>query len=306
MATLLDQVVPWLIPLARSYIRYFPLAAGKQAFWSRVVNPYLAWQPHRFVAPTRFGSWVAGNTCDILQQYIYYFGVWEPHLTRWMRRRLAPGDVFIDVGANIGYFSLLASKLVGRCGRVVAVEASPRIFRELKANLARNGARNVRAVNAAATHCRGTARVFQGDAYNCGLTTIVAEHGLAFDCEVEAAPLGELLAPDEVRRARLIKIDVEGAEWSVVAGLAPLLAAARPDLEVIVEVDGESLARQGKSTGEVVSVFARAGFHVYALENDYKALSYLAPAADKRPERIRPPLEGVNDVVFSRRDADSL
>ena len=49
-----------------------------------------------------FGSKIAGNTNDIIPQYIYYFGLWEPHLTRWIQRRLAPGDTFIDVGANIG------------------------------------------------------------------------------------------------------------------------------------------------------------------------------------------------------------
>jgi hypothetical protein len=51
--------------------------------------------------------------------YIYYFGVWEPNITRWIVRRLASGDMFIDVGANVGYYSLLASKLVGESGSVV-------------------------------------------------------------------------------------------------------------------------------------------------------------------------------------------
>src|SRR5437867_4093793 len=96
------QLTRWLIPLVRAYIRYVPLAAGKRSVWERLVNPYLAWEPHPFVARTVFGSDIAGDAQDILTQYVYYFGVWEPHITRWVQGRLRQGDTFIDVGANIG------------------------------------------------------------------------------------------------------------------------------------------------------------------------------------------------------------
>src|SRR2546429_7961962 len=101
---------------------------------------------------------MAGSTRDILQQYIYYFGVWEPNLTRWIAQRLAPGDTFIDGGANIGYFTLLASKLVRDSGAGVAIEASPATFDALQRNLARNRARNGGAGNAAGSDCHGAGR----------------------------------------------------------------------------------------------------------------------------------------------------
>jgi precorrin-6B methylase 2 len=90
-----------------------------------------------------------GDAKDIIQQYIYYFGVWEPRITGWVSRHLAPGDTFIDVGANIGYYSLLASPLVGKTGTVVAIEASPRTFDDLLFNLELNNVSNVRPVNVA-------------------------------------------------------------------------------------------------------------------------------------------------------------
>src|SRR5262249_10578177 len=124
-----------LIPLIRAYVRYTPRTIDKRLFWSKVVNPHFAWQSHEFVATTVFGTRLAGNTIEILQQYVYYFGMWEPNLTRWIWERLRPGDTFIDVGANIGYFSLLAAKRVGATGRVVAIEASPKIFSALQCNL---------------------------------------------------------------------------------------------------------------------------------------------------------------------------
>ncbi|SCF63177.1 hypothetical protein GA0115259_100393 [Streptomyces sp. MnatMP-M17] len=70
---------------------------------------------------SRFGARFAVDTQDLIQRYIYLFGVWEPHMTRWLRGRLEPGDTFVDVGANIGYYSVLASQLVGDGVKVVAI-----------------------------------------------------------------------------------------------------------------------------------------------------------------------------------------
>jgi FkbM family methyltransferase len=301
-----DRVAGGLVPLARTYVRFAPLAAGKRAFWARVVDPYLAWHPHRFVARTVFGTHIAGDTRDIIQQYIYYFGIWEPHLTHWIRRRLAPGDGFIDVGANIGYFSLLASKLVGRSGLVVAIEPSPTIFAVLQSNLARNRARNVRAVHAAVSDSTGALRLFRGPDSNIGRTTVLADEGFELACVVNAAPLAALLRPEEIRAARVIKIDVEGAEWSVVAGMAPLLNACRTDLEIVVEVNVERLTRQGKRPEDILAIFSDAGFHAYTVENDYSPLSYLPPYIAKRPERLRVAIERQVDLVFSRQDSELL
>lgn len=301
-----DRLLGLLTPPVRAYIRYFPIAAGKRSFWFRIVDPYFAWRSHRFVASTVFGAKIAGTTRDIIQQYIYYFGVWEPNLTRWIQRRLRSGDTFIDVGANIGYFSLLASRLVGESGTVVAIEASPRTFSALQGNLTRNDARTVRAVNVAVSEHSGMAKVFYGHECNIGLTTILETPDFECECEVESAPLSSILRPDEVQNARVIKIDVEGAEWAVVAGMELILNSGRPDLEVVVEVNPESIARQGKCPEDLLEVFTRAGFHPFAIENDYSPLGYLPPYVEKRPVRIRGPIESSTDVVFSRQDAAEL
>src|SRR2546426_9903533 len=258
-----DLAMSWAVPLVRAYIRYAPFVAGKRSLWTRVMDPYFAWHPHQFVASTVFGSTIAGVTTDIIQQYIYYFGLWEPPLTYWIRERLAPGDTFIDVGANIGYFSLLASRLVGESGSVVAIEASPKTFHALKDNLERNTARNVRAVNVAVSHSREVVALFRGPDSNVGETTLLEDLGLEFECEVEAAPLSAILQPVESERARLIKIDVEGAEWCVAEGIGPILSSGRADLEIVVEVHPELLVRQEKRPEDILRVFREAGFYAY-------------------------------------------
>src|SRR4051794_30460912 len=87
-----------IVPLVRAYIRYFPLRSGKAFVWSLIVERYLAWYPRRFRARTSFGFALDGDSKDLIQQWVYYFGIWEPRLTTWIRRRLRRGDTFVDVG----------------------------------------------------------------------------------------------------------------------------------------------------------------------------------------------------------------
>lgn len=252
---------------------------------------------------------MAGNTKELLQQYIYYFGVWEPQLTQLIRNKLKPGDTFVDVGANIGHFSLLASKLVGKSGRVVAIEASPRTFRALQENIDRNHADNVRAVNVAVSDSRGMVKIFRGPESHIGLATTLATLAAERECEPEAdipsAPLTDILDAEEFRGARLVKIDVEGMEWAVVAGMKSLLKSGRSDLEITVEVDPDSLAKQGREPEEILRTFEQHGFHGYELENDYSATSYLRPS-EQRPVRLVNEVNSTVDLVFSRTNADVL
>ena len=298
-AALKDRALHAAIPLARACVRYGPAGPGRERLWRDRVEPYLAWHSHQFSARTVFGSRLRGDTQEILQQHVYYFGVWEPNLTRWLQSRLQPGDVFIDVGANVGYFTLLASRLVGERGSVFAIEASPTIYERLAAHVARNRASNVRALNRVAAREAGRRTVYIGPASHTGLTTINAEAGWPPEAEADAAPVPDLVGDAAWRQARLIKIDVEGAEDEVVAGMAGALAHARPELELVVELHPGSGA-------ELFAILHEAGFHGYALEIEYSPLSYGRPGPPPTTRRIEAPPREELDVIFSRRDADAL
>lgn len=273
---------------------------------SRLSGPYAV----DFRVRTAPGFLVRGNTRDMIQRFLYVHGVWEPHLTNWLRERLAPGDVFVDVGANIGYCTLLASGLVGEAGRVVSIEASPRIFGQLSGNLAANRVRNVRALHVAVSDAPGTIRIFRAGEDNLGATSIYRAENAVDEGEVAVAPLSGLLAPDEIARARVIKIDVEGAEIAVIDGLLPCLGAMRDDLEIVVEIGGgpPGSPRASESFARIRAALASFGFHAYAVESDYGATSHAPGAPWCRPRRVAPDYvpPGEGDVVFSRRDADGL
>src|SRR5206468_2452126 len=114
-------------------------------------------------------------------------------------------------------------------------------FKALERNLALNSVRNVRALNVAASDVEGTVGIFRGPESNIGLATAVPAITAKDKCllrdEVPAAPLTDILNDDEMETARLIKIDVEGMEWAVIAGMKPILDSGRRDLEIAVEID---------------------------------------------------------------------
>ncbi|MFI6337772.1 FkbM family methyltransferase [Streptomyces sp. NPDC050535] len=298
-----------LVTVGRRYVRGAPGSFGKALLAERLLNPHLREHPRRRVVETRSGARFAVDTQDLIQRYLYLFGVWEPHMTSWLRSRLGPGDGFVDVGANIGVFSVLASQLVGAQGRVVAIEASPVFHQRLLGEARLNDCHNLRAVNVAVSDSRQTLTFVLASSRNMGANSIVPYDGPAESTfTIEALPLPELLDPAEVANARVIKIDVEGAEGKVVRGLAPMLDDLRPDAEISIEVTPGRMAQLGDSADELLKTMTGAGFHVYRMENDYSPRSYprALSAAPRVPMRWRGPLPGESDLVFSRLDVEAL
>ncbi|WP_107433884.1 FkbM family methyltransferase [Streptomyces niveus] len=298
-----------LVSLSRAYVRHAPLSIGKALVAAQYLNPRLRDSPRHRVAGCRFGARFTVDTRDLIQRYLYMFGVWEPHMTRWLQSRLGSGDTFLDVGANIGYYSVLAAQLVGDRGHVVAIEASSAFHQKLQQQARLNDARNIRTVNGAVSDERRTLIFVLASSSNMGANSIVPYDGPAESSfEVEAFPLGELLTPEEISTARVIKIDVEGAEGSVVRGMIPLLDKLRPECEITVEVTPDRMAQLGDSAEELMQTMQEHGFHAYRLSNEYTPESYVAALRGERaiPVRWRGPAVEESDLIFSRIDAETL
>ncbi|OEV04004.1 FkbM family methyltransferase [Streptomyces nanshensis] len=297
-----------LATLGRWYVRHVPGTLGKASLAARM-NTYLRERPRRRAVHTRFGATLEIDTQDLIQRYIYTFGVWEPHLTYWLRRRLKPGDAFVDVGANLGYFSLLAADLVGDGGQVVAIEASPAFHALMLQQVRRNPYRSIRAVNAAVSDRTELLTFVLASTKNMGANSIVPYDGPAESrFEMEARPLSELLDKTELSNARVIKVDVEGAEGAVMRGLYPVMGQLRKDAEIAVEVTPSRMAKLGDAAPDLIDTMHQHGFHTYRLANDYAPESY--------PKAVRNPAVPVrlsggaitheSDLIFSRIDAETL
>lgn len=298
-----------LVSLGRSYVRAVPSSLGKAPLVTRYLNPLLRDHARQRVVRSRFGARFAVDTQDLIQRYLYLFGVWEPHMTRWLRGRLRPGDTFVDVGANIGYYTVFASRLVGPGGRVVAVEASPTFHQKLSQHVRLNKCENVRAIKGAVADERKKLTFVLASSANMGANSIVPYDGpVESSFEVEAFPLFELLDTVEISSARVIKIDVEGAEGSVVRGMIPMLDKLRPDCEITVEVTPDRMTQLGDSVEELMRTMRDHRFHAYRLVNEYTPESYVAALRGKRavPVRWRGPVVEESDLIFSRVDAETL
>lgn len=268
-----------LLYLQRTGIRHAPAPLIPARLIDRL-DTHLRDYPITTVARTRDGAVYPVTTSDIIQRYLYLFGVWEPHLTAWLHRRLQPGDTFIDVGANIGYYTLLAAHLTGPTGHVTAIEPSPD-FGRILTRTARIAHRTVRLITAAASDTTGQVTLYTPTPTNLGNTTIIASNNPAPSFTAAAAPLTALLNPDEIATARVIKIDAEGAEAAVIRGLLPALDQLPTNVELVIEITPRALAQLGHSPEAITTPLCEAGFHAYRLTNDYTAHSY--PAAQQRP-----------------------
>lgn len=288
----------------RLVVKYWPRALGRELAF-RALSRLSAQDGVRLDAVATWGGRFHCDLHDFVSSRIYYFGVWEPNLTGLLMRRLAKGDVFVDVGANIGYFSVLASRLVGETGRVVAIEASPRIHAMLADDLTLNQAANVRALNVAVSDHDGTAAIYAGPEENRGATSLRAERGGHYEARVRTAPLTDLLEPAELARVRFIKIDVEGAELPVLLDLLAHLDVYPANMEIIVEVAPDEMRDAGVPLDTLIERFAAHGYNWYELENHHDVNAYFDPTP-------RPPVRGSAvptrraDIVFSRESGDML
>jgi FkbM family methyltransferase len=295
-----------LLPgIARGYVRFAPGNVAKAGIVDHYLNAALRARPVTRDVVLRNGVRICVDTKDIVQRYLYQFGIWEPSLTSWLTRTLQPGDVFVDVGANIGYYGLLAARLVGHQGSVVAIEASPAAYAALRRNVARNQAGNIRLVDRAVAARDEELTFYEPKPGVHSVTTSVrTSEDMAPAFRVQARPLPTLLTSQELSAARVIKIDIEGGEYAALAGLVPALDQTRQDLEIVVEVSESLLARQSRTIADAVGLLTDRGFHPYRLTNSYQPSSYLrAPVA---PPRARGPISGNADLVFSRADVKVL
>ena len=156
---------------------------------------------------------------------------------------LFDGAVFFDVGANVGFYTLLAARAVGPTGRVVAFEPHPQNVQALERNVQLNGLENVLIVPKAASRAAGHASL---EVRNRATARLGTQHGL----EVETVALDDIVSAHPELRPDVVKIDVEGHELDVLAGFRRTLEQAAPIL--LCEMHGHS--------AEFVTATSRLGY----------------------------------------------
>lgn len=209
---------------------------------------------------------------------------YEPEVSYFFTNVLQPGDTVVDIGAHIGYFSMIAARVVGPAGRVYAFEPEPSNYRRLRDHLVQNGLEMVKSFNVALGAVPGEAQMyFNADNDGGHALWDVARHQL---CErtreqgkripVQVVVLDHVLAGLEPERGpRLIKIDAEGMEYEILKGaLRTILGHAVPF--IICEVNRFALEQMGASESKLRQFMRLIGYQVSLLKPDGTGLKPLA------------------------------
>lgn len=213
--------------LCRWYIQRSPLRRGKLLL-TRLYRGLLG--DSAFVDQMASGMRLEIRAADHVSHEMFLRQTWEPPLTELLQAVLRPGDTFLDLGANLGYYSLLASPLVGTTGRVIAFEPLPAAADWFRRNLALNGYSNVELVEAAVGEQPGetTLSTFAGDALATASRFLAWREQAEQRVTVPMTTLNAFGLQRGLSGPMVVKMDVEGSEWNVVRGALGFLRTHRP------------------------------------------------------------------------------
>jgi FkbM family methyltransferase len=206
-----------------------------------------------------------------LSSAIFAEGVWEPEETKFIEKSLRPGMVFVDIGANIGYYSVIASSLVGSTGRVFAFEPDPKNFALLQRNVAGNQCQNVFTVQKAVAAATGRLFLYRssdnfGDhrTYEPRDTTVQQRGPKPSTVAVKAVPPDEYLAGQRTC-VDFVKMDIQGSEYDAFVGMRGTLQQ-NPDVTILTEFWPMGLRQAGVAPSVFLDEVRACGFTIHQLD----------------------------------------
>ena len=257
---------PAWVRLTAAVIRHLP--AGRY----RAIHSLCPRPPAAFLMnmPEEMGGYLF--SCDLrdtISREVCFTGRYEPQETALVRSILRPGMSFVDVGANWGYFTLLAASLVGSNGRVLSLEPDPRLFSILQENVTRGGLDQVTVLQLAAANEPGTLTLagYTEDGGNFGISRIAAganRQGRVF--QVSSDSLDHILDQQGLSHVDLMKMDIEGAEAFAIAGLEESMTKGKVK-RLLLELHPNEVAEYGSTISAVIEKLQSAGYRAWTIDH---------------------------------------
>jgi len=227
------------------------------------------------------GSKMILDTSDrVVSKTLYFTKVWEEGETTLLKSKLKEGMVFVDVGANIGYYALLGAMLVGRSGKVFAFEPDTNNYDLLSRNVDVNKYENVILIEKAVTNKVGTMELFL-DTENSGNHKLWASSKEQRQVSVDTISLDSFFESYKCKPS-VIKMDIQGAEMAALQGMDKLIRT-NPELKLIIEIWGDGIRGYGDSPKELIDKLINYGFNIYLITKRGLRVvdaSYLAKVCD--------------------------
>ncbi|TSC88415.1 MAG: FkbM family methyltransferase [Microgenomates group bacterium Gr01-1014_16] len=198
-------------------------------------------------------------------------GVWEEFETEVFKKNLKRGDVVLDIGANIGYHTLIAAEIVGNNGHVYAFEPDSKNFGVLKRNVEVNGYKNVILVNKALSDKNGVGKLFLSTEDNHGDFRIFGSNDDRKSVDIELVRLDSFFG-NHIPKINVIKIDVQGAEALIFKGASKTLKAIKK-IKVFTEFWPKALRLSGSSAEEYSHILMKNRFKIYEIDSSEKRMA---------------------------------
>lgn len=210
-------------------------------------------------------------------------GVYEEFETEIVKKIIKKGDVVIDVGANIGYYTLIFAKLVGQEGKVFAFEPEPTNFNILKKNVKINEYENVILINKAVSNKTGK-MTLDLDEINKGGHSI-SKNNSEKTIEIESTKLDDYFKTYD-GNINFIKLDIEGAEVEAIKGMSETIEK-NEEVNIMAEYNPLSLSNLGSNSEEYFKSLMKFGFKIYDLDAGRKKMIPINSRIDLKKYKLR-------------------
>jgi FkbM family methyltransferase len=189
-------------------------------------------------------------------------GPWETGETHWFVKSIKPGDVVVDLGAYVGYYTLIAGKLVGDKGKVYAFEPGPDAFALLQKNVRVNHLTNVVLEHKAVSDKPGSIKLFVSEKHSADNKIYKsADDPTRPTVDIEAVSLDDYFRSRD-HRVDFVKMDVQGAEGLILDGMHQVLSW-NPHLRMVVEFTPEAIKQAGSDPYAGARYLKEAGFRFF-------------------------------------------
>ena len=203
-----------------------------------------------------FGYTVELDLSDYIQRSVY-MGAYERLESALVKRHLRCGMTFLDIGANIGYYSLMAAAIGGPSSRIIAFEPNPTCFCSLRKTIMDNRIRQITLENLALSDTAGVSELFLPKQSGNNTATMVSNHG-GSPVSVAAQTLDEYLEAHNIEHVDFVKIDVEGFEPAVISGAAGSIRSGKI-AAILYESSGPWLRRVGTTPEDLYGFLKSLG-----------------------------------------------
>lgn len=249
-------------------------------------------QKKNIIEVNGYKMWIIPNDPGISQE-LQTFKTHEPLSTKLIVQLLKKGMTCLDIGANIGYYVLLESKIVGNDGRVIAVEPSPQNYDCIKKNIELQKLENIKAFNFAAGDTNGNIRFFVNERSN-GCKVLLEGEKLpnrpGTVIHVPVRKIDDFLNDEGIEKVDFIRMDVEGYEWNIFQGMKNTVQKSKP----IIQLEVHKGPMGNETTTDFFEFFKANGYEVISYHQRDLDLPFIGTLKDIKKFTIDELIEKLN------------